>query len=529
MWRLTLLFIPLLAACTASQHDENVLRFASMKDVRDLNPHLYGGEMPAQNMLFEGLVKNTPQGVAPALATSWDVSADGLTYVFHLRRGVSFSDGTPFDAAAVDANVKAVLANRTRHAWLELVNEIAEHRVVDDHTWALKLKRPYFPTLVELGLIRPFRFLSPKCFKDGGTMSGTSCLSGTGPWMLAEHETNRYALFKPNPNYWGEKPRLAGVRWNVIPDAQTLLMSLQKGDVDLVFGADGDQLSANAFASLAKEGKFVTQLSAPTASRAILLNSARGALQDARVREAIQYAVNRNDLVEHLLSGSESPAEKLFADNVPYVGDVGVKVRAFDPERAAALLDEAGWTLSPEGLRMKDRKPLTLVFSYNAQNVQEKTIAQAVQSNLAKLGVTVRLLGEEKQAFLNRQRDGEFDMQYSLSWGAPYDPQSFFSSWRIPSHGDYQAQSGLPDKATIDREISDFLVAVDVKQRRALAADIVKRVESAAVYLPISFARTKVVHSVQVKDVGFGVSQYEIPFYAMCLEGHCKRDADRSR
>ena len=135
--------------------------YASTKDIRDINPHLYGGEMAAQGMVFESLVINTKEGVKPWLATSWDISEDGTTYTFHLRENVFFTDGTAFDAEAVRLNIEAVLANRLRHAWLDLVNEISSCEVVDKHTVRLTLAHPYSSTLVELGLVRPFRFISP--------------------------------------------------------------------------------------------------------------------------------------------------------------------------------------------------------------------------------------------------------------------------------------------------------------------------------------------------------------------------------
>ena len=90
---------------------KTVLEYASMKDIRNINPHLYLGEMAAQAMVFEPLVFNTPEGVKPALAERWEISGDGRTYTFHLRRGVKFTDGTPFTADAVKKNIDAVMAN----------------------------------------------------------------------------------------------------------------------------------------------------------------------------------------------------------------------------------------------------------------------------------------------------------------------------------------------------------------------------------------------------------------------------------
>ena len=139
--------LSLLAGCREEEKGQagaprEELVYASTKDIRDINPHLYGGEMAAQGMVFEPLVINTAEGVRPWLAESWEISPDGRVYTFHLRRGVTFSDGTPFDAEAVRLNMDAIIANRLRHAWLDMINEIERHEVVDSHTWRLVLKHP---------------------------------------------------------------------------------------------------------------------------------------------------------------------------------------------------------------------------------------------------------------------------------------------------------------------------------------------------------------------------------------------------
>ena len=511
-----------LAGCSeddtkAVGHARTTLEYASMKDIRDINPHLYLGEMAAQAMVFESLVANTREGVRPHLAEGWDISPDGLTYTFHLRRGVRFSDGEPFNAEAVKLNFDAVLANRTRHAWLDLVNAVQSNEVVDEHTWRLRLRHPYFPTLIELGLSRPFRFVSPRCMRSGSSKDGLSCLAGTGPWMLAEHKRNQYALFKANPSYWGTRPKLEAVRWNVLPDPQAILMALEKGEVDLVFGADGDQLTSDALAALGREKKLTVAVSDPIASRAILLNSKRPITGEKAVREAIQRAVDRRAIVRGVLNDIEAPAPLLFAKNVPYC-DIGLQERDFNLDEARRLLDSAGWRPGRDGVREKDGRRCEVAFYFNSQNAQERAIAEVVQAQLAEVGIAVRVIGEEKQAFLDRQRNGEFDLQYSLSWGAPYDPQSYFSSWRLPAHGDYQAQVGLPEKAAIDAAIGRFLSTNSVPQQQAAAREALTLVHESAVYLPISYSRTKAVFRSTLKGVGFSVSQYEIPFEHMYFQ-----------
>ncbi len=136
--------------CSNKQDSNTVVKgikdeivYASTKDIRDINPHLYSGEMAAQNMVFESLVKNTDKGVEPWLAKSWDISDDGLEYTFHLRDDVKFTDGEKFNSEAVKINFDAIIENVERHNWLDLVNEIKSTEIVDEYTFKLILEHGY--------------------------------------------------------------------------------------------------------------------------------------------------------------------------------------------------------------------------------------------------------------------------------------------------------------------------------------------------------------------------------------------------
>ncbi|SDF35062.1 nickel ABC transporter substrate-binding protein [Sporomusa acidovorans] len=492
----------------------NEINYASTKDIRDINPHLYLGEMAAQNMVFEGLTKNEGGKVVPSLAESWEISPDGLEYTFHLRKGVTFTDGEPFNAQAVKVNMDAIVANIKRHQWLDMVNEIKENVVVDDHTFKLVLKHPYYPTLVELGLTRPFRFISPKCFINGTTHNGVNGYVGTGPWILAKHRKNQYATFVRNENYWGEKTKVATLNWKVMPDPQTILLALQKGEIDLLFGADGDQIDLDSYKKLEREGTYKTYLSPPVASRAILLNTNAPVTRDLKVRQAFEHAINKQNIIQGILNGSEDQADTLMSKTVPFC-DIALKTFAYDPAQADKLMDEAGWIKGDDGIRVKDGKKCEVTFSYNAKNAQEGTIAESVQADLAAVGVKMNILAEEKQAFLDRQRTGDFDLQYSLSWGTPYDPQSYVSSWRIPAHGDCQAQKGLERKQWLDDVITKIMIEADTGKRAEQYKEILTYVNDQCVYVPISYSKTKAVAIKGLQGVGFNDSQYEIPFEKM--------------
>ena len=124
---------------TTAEGTKEDLIFVNYRDIRDLNPHLYAGEMYAQEMLYEGLVNITSDGFEGCLAESWDVSDDGKVYTFHIRPGVTFSDGEKCDAYAIKANFDAILENKDRHTWLEMMHLLVGVDAPDENTFVIEL------------------------------------------------------------------------------------------------------------------------------------------------------------------------------------------------------------------------------------------------------------------------------------------------------------------------------------------------------------------------------------------------------
>ncbi len=189
--------------------NENSIVYANFRDLRDLNPHLYNGEMFAQNLLFEGLIKINDDGsFEPWLAESWEIKDDGQTYVFKLREDIFFSDGEKFNAEAAAANFNAILDNGERHTWLEsirLMMEVDKNggksvEATGEYELTLKLADSYYPFMVELGVTRPFRFISPNSFIDGTTKNGVNGYIGTSSYILDEYVVDEYSVFKVNEN-----------------------------------------------------------------------------------------------------------------------------------------------------------------------------------------------------------------------------------------------------------------------------------------------------------------------------------------
>lgn len=492
----------------ASEGKEELV-FVNYRDIRDLNPHLYAGEMYAQEMLYETLVNITADGYEGCLAESWDISDDGKTYTFHIRDGVKFSDGEVCDANAIKANFDAIIENKDRHTWLEMMNLLVGVSAPDDKTFVIELSEPYYPLLTELGVTRPFAMISPKAMKDGSTKDGVNAYIGTGPYVLTDFVTDEYAVFEANENYWGEQPKIKKITVKVIPDNQTRILALEKGEIDMIFGKN--MIDADAINQYTGNDKFTVSLSDPTSTRQIVLNTTRDVLADKEVRQALQHATNKQTISEGIFYGLEQPADTLFAKTVPYC-DIDLEPYAYDVELAQSMLDEAGWVVGSDKIREKDGQKLNIDLLYNSDSVTEKAIAEYLQSEYQKIGIALNIHGEEEQSYRDNMKAGNFDMVFNICWGTPYDPQSSLAAMRAPVYGDYAAQLGLEDKADIDQAITDILVSTDETKRQELYTFVLTRLHEDAVYIPLTYECNKAIYRSDLQGFHFTQTQYEVPF-----------------
>ena len=492
----------------ASEGKEELV-FVNYRDIRDLNPHLYAGEMYAQEMLYETLVNITADGYEGCLAESWDITDDGRTYTFHIRDGVKFSDGEVCDANAIKANFDAIIENKDRHTWLEMMNLLVGVSAPDDKTFVIELSEPYYPLLTEIGVTRPFAMISPKAMKDGSTKDGVNAYIGTGPYVLTDFVTDEYAVFEANENYWGEQPKIKKITVKVIPDNQTRILALEKGEIDMIFGKN--MIDADAINQYTGNDKFTVSLSDPTSTRQIVLNTTRDVLADKEVRQALQHATNKQAISDGIFYGLEQPADTLFAKTVPYC-DIDLEPYAYDVELAQSMLDEAGWDVGADKIREKDGQKLNIDLLYNSDSVTEKAIAEYLQSEYQKIGISLNIHGEEEQSYRDNMKAGNFDMVFNICWGTPYDPQSSLAAMRAPVYGDYAAQLGLEDKADIDQAITDILVSTDETKRQELYTFVLTRLHEDAVYIPLTYECNKAIYRSDLQGFHFTQTQYEVPF-----------------
>lgn len=514
-------FVALLFVCcatvTAHTAENDTLTMAWPVNVGPLNPHLYTpNQMFAQVMVYDSLVRYNGKDVEPALAESWKISADGKTYTFNLRKNVKFSDGTPFNSAAVAKNFEAVMANSARHAWIALVSMIDSWETPDENTFILHLKNPYSITLLELSLPRPFRILAPSGFADNevNTSKGIKKPVGTGPWVLKETKLGEYDIFVRNENYWGHKPSFSTLKVLVLPDPNSRVVALETGKVDILIGEGS--FTVENFVRLSKDNKYITEKSAPRSTNMVALNSNRNATKELAVRQAIMYAVNKEALIKYVLLNQEQIAYQLYNPTLKYC-DIGLVPFEYNVKKANDILDQAGWKKSGT-YRQKNGLPLELDFHYIGTNPKHKALAEAIQADLMQVGIKLNLRAEENTIFYNLQTNGNFDLIFNKTWGPPFEPGSFTASMRKPSHADYQAQSGLKEKQQIDDTISALIISTDEKDIADKYKYILTTLHNEAVYLPFSYELDMAVYKKgRIQNFKFGEMNTEFMFHEMDL------------
>ncbi|GAA0918799.1 ABC transporter substrate-binding protein [Pseudonocardia zijingensis] len=302
--------------------------------------------------IYETLVDedlSSPTGVpkiVPKLATSWTVSPDATTYTFELRQGVRFSDGTPFDARAVEFNVRRFTDptfeyyDEVSATTMKLVyGDLAAFTVIDDHTVQYTFAHPFLDFLRQIpnsGNAASGIF-SPEALKTYGQDGLADHPVGTGPYVFAERVRGDHTTLERNPDYWGPRPRLDRVIFKPIGDDQSRVAALQSGEVDLISRVPPDSVQTLEQGGFAlPENRGVPQIIY------YQYNFANPYLQDKRVRQAVIQAVDRTQLAERIYKGHASPATSIINQgNEAY--DPAAVDHPYDPEAAKRLIAEAGY------------------------------------------------------------------------------------------------------------------------------------------------------------------------------------------
>jgi peptide/nickel transport system substrate-binding protein len=282
--------------------------------------------------LFEGLTRIDETGeVQPALAESWEVSEDGLTYTFHLHDGVTFHDGTSFDAQDVVFSLDRARAPESVNAQKGLFEAIASVEAVGPLEARVTLSHPQaqFPWNMGWG---DAVMVAPESAEGNGTNP-----VGTGPWRFDRWVSGDRVVLQRYDGYWGAEPALSTLTFQVIPDAAAQVQALLAGDVD----AFPNMGAPETLAQFESDPAFTVAVGTTEGETILAINNARPPFDDVRVRQALAYAINRQDIIDGAQFGYGQPIGSHFAPHHPaYVDLTGMY--PYDPEKARALLAESG-------------------------------------------------------------------------------------------------------------------------------------------------------------------------------------------
>ena len=346
--------------------------------------------------------------LVPGLAESWAISRDGLTYTFKLRKDVKFHDGTPFNSEAVKFSIERQI--NPEHPFNKLGNypfasylfgTIKAIEAVDEQTVQFVLKEPRASFLTVMSAA-PASIASPTAIKKWGADYAMHPV-GTGPFQFASWDHGQRVIIEKNPNYWRYPVKVDRVVYRPIVEAQARLTELLTGTLDLAVDMPPDfvvQLENNPKVTLLKQvGAHVWYLG---------INSQKKPFDDKRVRQALNYAVNKEAIVRDVLKGTGAVARSPVLPGT-WGADPGLKPYPYDPERAKKLLAEAGY---PNGFS-------TSIWVPESGSGMQSPVAMAtvIQSNLKAVGVNVTLQTMEWGAFLAKLRTREQEL-FALSWMA---------------------------------------------------------------------------------------------------------------
>ena len=395
-----------------------------------LDPHNFG-DMPqtyVARQYLDSLVSMQPNGtVVPWLAESWEISKNGLQYTFHLKKGVNFTDGTPFDAEAVKANFIQTLKPETESS-TNLVYLLPIYKGVDvlnKYTVRIDLKRPYSPFLDVLSQAF-FGMESPKAMARG---IKANCVSpvGTGPFIVKKWIKGQQIDLVRNPNY-NSAPAdannqgpayLEAITWRFLSDPSVRWSALQSGEVQAIFNIPPEDFAA----AQTDENIEVQQFTHAGIGHYIVLDNSEPPFNDLKVRQAFNYAANTAAAVESAYQGSYPAATSAISSGTPFYTPKYANLYPHNTAKAEGLLDQAGWKKGPNGIREKDGKPLSVKFIYSTGAGEtppaELTLYQNVQAAVNEVGFDLKLV-PQPQAEHNEEANipADWDAQPTY-WNCP--------------------------------------------------------------------------------------------------------------
>lgn len=474
---------------TKSRAQDTII-YAQGADPRGLDPALVDDGESAKIIVnvYEGLLKYNKDSTAvePSLAESWETSTDGLTYTFHLRKGVKFQDGTDFNAEAVKFNIDRQLPPQVTEemGYAGFVfGSVKDVEVVDENTVKINMKSASTPFLNNLAMCLGAPMVSPKALKENNNNVNEHPV-GTGPYTFVSWTKGQNIVLKRNDNYWGEKALTSNVIFKFITDNSARVVALNNGEADIIDGID-----ATVVKQIEDSGNKIYEAPGMNINY-MAYNTTKAPFDKPEVRAAISQAINVPEMVKSLYQGYAEAATSVLPTFIQGY-DSSIKQVAYDQAAAKAALSSAGVS-SVHIITYTNPRP------YNTANGQ--ALAEAVQGYLKNAGVTATIDSYDWTTYKQKIVAGDYDICFYGWIGDNGDPDNFMN---LMADKDPSMNVARFDDAAYKELIAKGLVTPAGDARNKVYTDLEKMAAEKAVWLPISHAKTLVGYRSNVKDFNY--------------------------
>jgi peptide/nickel transport system substrate-binding protein len=477
MTRVQVLGVFLVAGC-AGFGPSDMVTIAIESGPTNLDPRI-GNDATSERLfelVYSFLVHRTESmELEPDLAESWE-TPNPTTYVFHLRDDVRFHDGRPVGAADVVYSFRTMMDGTVQTAkGATVLNLIESIEALDDLTVEFRLSEPFAPFLWNLVAIA----IMPD--ESGSEIAANPM--GSGPFAFEHYLSDTEVVLRSNQDYYGDPPRLDTIRFKIVPEAVVRGLELRAGSVDIVVNA----LPADMVEVLRDDPGLSVLQSDGTNYQYLAFNLEDPLFRDVRVREALAYAIDRDSIIRYLWRNQARRADSVLPpENWAYSEDVSRY--PYDPARARAILDEAGYT--------------NLSFTYRtSQDETGRLVAAVLQEQFREIGIDMEIRSNEFATFFADVLAGNFQL-YSLRWiGGNNDPDHFnfiFHSDLVPPNGANRSRYSNPQ---VDQWIELARREADLQVRKQYYADIQRVVSEDLPYVSLWYPDNVAVYNKRIQGM----------------------------
>ena len=494
-----------LAACSRKP-DANTLVMIIESTPANLDPRI-GTDAWSERidmLIFDSLVRRDEHfNLQPSVAARWEIP-DPLTYIFHLRSGIRFHDGRPLASRDVKWTIDSMLNGAVRSARAATYQYVERIDAPDDFTVIFHLKEPFAGLLWNLadgafGIV-PY-----------GSAAGFSQQPiGSGPFRFVSLQPDSEVILERNPAYWDAQrlPNIQRVRFAIVPDTTTRALELRKGSGDVALTA----LTPDMIWTMRSDHSLQIEQAPGTVYAYLAFNLRDPILKDARVRQAIAYAIDRRPMIEYLWRGLVRPASSILPPQSWAYSDSGLHYD-HDVRRAQLLLDAAGFRPAGDGIRVH------LLMKTSNTDETTRLLAAVLQQQLRAVGIELDIRTMEFAAFYSDVTKGAFQL-YSLRWiGGNQDPDIFEAVFATSSFPPRRANRGYYSNPQIDALVAQGRRELDQSKRAQVYAQIQQILARDLPYINLWYLDNVLVHTRRVQNLHLSPSG-DYDFLTSATLGH---------